>query len=218
MPGLRIGLSQRVEDLPDRDERRDALDQRWTTLLEGAGHLPLPIPNLVVDVAAYVDALAVDLLVLTGGNDLASLPGATAAAPERDRTEAALVDLAVQRRLPLLGVCRGLQHLVVHLGGRLEPITGHTATEHAITAPGGPLPIEDGRVVNSFHDWAIPADGVPAGLSVLATASDGTVEAVAHDDLPIVGVMWHPERPGGTAADLALVDALAARARETEVR
>jgi N5-(cytidine 5'-diphosphoramidyl)-L-glutamine hydrolase len=196
----RVGVTQRVEVLADRDERRDCLDQEWAALLEAAGYVPVPVPNRLADPAAFVAALDLALIVLTGGNDLAGLPGAVATAPERDRTERALLEAGV----PVLGVCRGLQLMVVEAGGRLERVEGHVAVRHGVTAESVDWPIRSGPV-NSFHDWGV-AD--PGTLTVLARSDDGRVEAAAHRDRPQVGIMWHPERAPTDPVDLALLRAL----------
>ena len=204
----RIGVTQRVEDLPDRDERRDALDQAWTSLLLAADVQPVLIPNRLDDPARFVREFALDALVLTGGNDLAHLPGARNAAPERDATERSLLELAVTDGLPVLAVCRGMQMLVEFWGGALTRVEGHVARPHEIIAVNGTRWSLRSGPVNSFHDWGVARIGVPDALAVLAVAPDDTVEAVMHVDLPQVGVMWHPERAPADAADRELVQAL----------
>jgi putative glutamine amidotransferase len=62
--------------------------------------------------------------------------------------------------------------------------------------------------VNSFHNFGIVPDVLAPGLKVVATALDGTVEAVRHESLPQWGVMWHPERPPSDPADVELMRAL----------
>ena len=212
MSGMRIGVTQRVEQLPDRDERRDALDQAWGPWIETDGDLAVPIPNRLTDVAAFVRDLELGAFVLTGGNDLAHLPGATNPAPERDATEAAVLEYATEHGRPVLGVCRGMQMLVVHSGGNLAPVAGHVGQSHPLDKQASPWPLRDGPV-NSFHDWGVRPDGVGPILAVLATAPDGTVEAVAHRTLPQVGIMWHPERAEPDPMDRALLRTLIARAR-----
>ena len=206
----RIGITQRVEDLPDRNERRDALDQAWTPWLAAAGASPVLIPNRLDDPVAFVRELALDGFVLTGGNDLAHLPGAQAAAPERDATERALLMLAVADRLPVLGVCRGMQMLVEFWGGSVSRVEGHVARAHEIVVADDPRwPVRPGPV-NSFHDWGVVRGGVPDALGILAVAPDETVEAVTHIALPQVGIMWHPERAPADPTDRALLEALMA--------
>ena len=110
----RIALTQRVVVLSERAERRDALDQAWTELLAHLGYLP----------------------ILTGGNDLAHLRGARAAAPERDALERGLLTHCSQRNLPVLAACRGMQMLVCFHGGSVEAVDGHVGTPHPIVVPG----------------------------------------------------------------------------------
>jgi putative glutamine amidotransferase len=60
--------------------------------------------------------------------------------------------------------------------------------------------------VNSFHDWGLASErDVGPTLSVLATAPDGSVEAVVHPELHQVGIMWHPERAPSDDADRGLL-------------
>jgi putative glutamine amidotransferase len=204
-----VALTQRADDVPGRSERRDALDQRWGALVSAAGYVPVPVPNLLTDLPRFVERVEPALLVLSGGNDLADLPGAQSAAPERDALEHALLDLAARERIPVLAVCRGLQMMVRHGGGCLRRVGGHVGAPHPIEVlDTGAWPLRSGRVVNSFHGWgAEPADLGP-DLVPLALAPDGTVEAAAHRVLTQVGVMWHPERPPDDPDDVALVHAL----------
>ncbi len=202
----RIAITQRVHDLADRGERRDALDQAWTPWLESGGDVLIPVPNRLADPVAYVRDLDVAALVLTGGNDLAHLPGAQNVAPERDATERVLLAHARDTGLPVLAVCRGMQMLVDFWGGAVTRVDGHVARPHAISVEWDDWPVRPGPV-NSFHDWGVRVGDVGA-LTILATAPDGTVEAVAHPELPQAGIMWHPERAPADAEDRALLAAL----------
>lgn len=206
----RAVISQRVEVFADRDERRDALDQRWAALLETLALTALPMPNSLTDPAAWLAAADPALIVLTGGNDLADLVDGPDAAPERDRTEALLLAHATGNSIPLLAVCRGLQLIVDSGGGALVPVEGHVAQDHAITAhpAAANWPIRDGRSVNSFHNWGAEPSAVPAGWELAATAPDGTVEAIVHATLPQVALMWHPERGETDDDDIALIGQL----------
>ncbi len=207
----RVGVTQRVEDLADRGERRDALDQNWARWVESGGDIMIPIPNGLRDPAGYARELELDAIVLSGGNDLAHLPGAVNSAPERDATEAALLTVATDHGLAVLAVCRGMQMLVHHWGGTPARLDGHVGTTHPIDRAPSSWPLRTGPV-NSFHDWGIGRDGVGT-LDVLATAPDGSVEAVAHRSLPQVGIMWHPERAEPDLADRVLLDSLIAATR-----
>lgn len=182
----RIALTQRVDLHAGYGERRDALDQRWTLLLLQCGFLPLPLPNHP-EAAQALFTPDVAGLLLTGGNDLAAYGGG---APERDAAEALLVDLALARGTPVLGVCRGMQTILHRFGVPLLRLEGHVATGHDLVFQG------EKRRVNSYHGMGAQAADVAAvpGLRVDAVASDGVAEAVTHEVLGCAGLMWHPER------------------------
>ena len=145
----------------------------------------------------------VDALVLTGGGDVdpARYGGAGPAEdvdPERDRDEIALVPAAQEAGLPVLGVCRGMQVLVVALGGTLQggldhriPVDGHEVR----TAPGTQIAELLGATVrtSALHRQAVLDPGPQ--WRATAWAHDGTVEAVepARSGWPALGVQWHPE-------------------------
>ena len=186
-PPLRVVVSQRVDWIKARDEVRDALDHRLVEWLLQVGVLAAPVPNALQaqgDLAPWLAAVAPQAIVLSGGNDIGSCP-------VRDATEMALLDFAAEHSLPLLGICRGMQMLAHNAGGVLVAASGHAATRHplhGIAPHSGSLPGE----VNSYHDWCL--SDCPTGYEVVATASDGTLEAIRHHSLPWEGWMWHPER------------------------
>ncbi|MBF0305368.1 MAG: gamma-glutamyl-gamma-aminobutyrate hydrolase family protein [Alphaproteobacteria bacterium] len=186
-------ITQRVDVVASHGERRDALDQRWPRFLAACGFLALPVPNDPAIIPTLVETLAPAGIVFSGGNDLACLGGDV---PERDAVEAALLDFARRRGLPVLGVCRGTQFLLDRLGARVEPVAGHVAVRHPVGA--------DGMVVNSYH--AHGARRLAPPLETLATSPDGVVEAFRHGGEAIGGVMWHPEREEPfSARDIAMV-------------
>lgn len=196
----RIGLTQRVDVVEAYGERRDCLDQQWTTLLESLDLTPIPLPNCTGNPSVYLEDATLDGLILTSGNDLAHLEDAVVPAPERDEFEIAGLEYAIEHEIPVLGVCRGLQLLVHYYGGELMTVDGHVAQDHDLTITN----TEDSAIsgvelpktvrVNSYHDYGIATEEVTSDLSVFATAPDGTVELVAHETNDLVGIMWHPER------------------------
>ena len=192
-------VTQRVEPDNAYGERRDALDQRWASMLQAAGFHAVSIPNSTTDdFPKLMERLSPDLIVLSGGNSIpvdGTVP--EGAAPDRDALEAKLVDLAMSHGVPVAGICRGMQMLNVHFGGTLRRGEGHVATRH-------PLKGEGPEDVNSYHDYGIlPPDLAPV-LEAMAWAPDGSVEAIRHRSERIAGIMWHPEREGEfVSSDLA---------------
>lgn len=178
------------------------------------------------DAAAAVELLdTVRAVVVTGGAvDLHPRHYGQAVLGRLDRVdedraalELTLARAAVDRGLPFLGVCGGMQTLAVALGGTLvqDIATARPgALEHEQptdpATPWHPLVDVDPRwarwfppAVNSTHHQAVDR---PGPLAVVARAPDGIVEAVVLPDHPFcLGVQWHPEHLDG-AVFTALVD------------
>lgn len=158
-----------------------------------------------------------DVVVILGGEDVH--PSFYAGALEYtgggrhlesgDEAQLAAIDDAAVRGVPVLGVCRGHQIINVAFGGDLIqhlPATGHHRDDrpgldepfisHRVDLVGDLLgsAVGQGEAVQSSHHQAL--DRLGFGLRPAAVSEDGIVEAVVHDDLPIVGVQWHPEHRG----------------------
>ncbi|SFR51105.1 putative glutamine amidotransferase [Marinobacter daqiaonensis] len=193
----RIGISARLDEVQGRCEERDALDVRWATLLWSLGYLPLPLCSGVAEVTEYLEALSLDGFILSGGNDIGS-------APARDRLELGVLDYSSSKRLPVLGVCRGMQFINYYCGGDLIVTQGHVNTRHSLS---GHWAEENGLLaVNSFHKQSIISTTLSSSLTPLAQSADGVIEALRHRSLPWLGIMWHPEREKPIAdSDLALL-------------
>ena len=179
---LNIGMTQRVFE-NQHHERWDVLAQSWTDFLAAFSARPVPIPNRLEDISQFTQDFGLAGIILTGGNDLAAYGGQ---APERDALENRIILHSLENRLPLVGVCRGLQVIHNYFGGALEQVVDHAGVSH-------PVQGEDARErVNSYHNLGFRQTHLD--LAVLATAPDGSIEAIAHKRYPIFGVMWHPER------------------------
>lgn len=178
-------VSQRIDHWPDRNETRDSLDQALVVWLVKANVAAFPVPNSLaaplaseISIAAWLDQLAPELILLSGGNDISEFV-------ERDATEIAMLAWAVRNSCPVLGICRGMQLMGAASGGKLVSLAGHVRTHHEL---GGDWP----GCVNSFHNFGFMQ--CPSGYRVLSRAADGSIEAMRHETLPWEGWMWHPER------------------------
>jgi gamma-glutamyl-gamma-aminobutyrate hydrolase PuuD len=189
-----VGVTQRVSVVPAYGERRDCLDQAWTRFLAACGLLPVLLPNFTEVALALCERAGIAGLVLTGGNNLEALGGN---APERDAVENAVLDWAVERRLPVLGVCRGMQVIQQRFAIPLQRVDGHVTPRQVIRIDGELIE------VNSYHDFAALDSRPP--FNVWAVAADGVIKAIRHSTQPITGIMWHPERNAPfSPADVAL--------------
>lgn len=145
--------------------------------------------------------LSFDRLLLLGGGDIDPARYGQPKSkycgtpqPVRDAVELTLARRAAERRIPTLGICRGVQVIAVAHGGTLvqdlpgTPVYHMMAPHHVRTRQDYGLP---GYVVNSFHHQAV--DQVPDGFEAIAWTSDGVIEAIWSERLLQHGVQWHPE-------------------------
>ena len=192
-----------------------------------AGGVPvvLPIndrPEVLEKMISMIDAL-----IMTGGEDVDPLknyneepiPGLEGINPTRDAFDIALVKLAAERGIPILGICRGHQLINVAFGGTLyQDLPSQVKTgliKHRQQAPSwyGTHRVELDKnsvlakilaktsvVTNSFHHQAVK--DVAPGFTVTGRTNDGVVEAMEMTGNPrIFSVQFHPEAPTSHGSD-----------------
>lgn len=178
------------------------------------GGLPFLVTDLPDEAAALEIVDVSDGLFLSGGVDITpSLYGEEKIAqcgagdPKRDEMELLLLQAFLNKKKPILGVCRGFQMINIYFGGTLyQDIAQQTGFSdhpydcfHSVHTTEGSVVRElfgPEFTVNSLHHQAIKklADCLtPTAFSV----SGHFVEAYQHKDLPIIAVQWHPERMSG---------------------
>lgn len=159
----------------------------------------------------------VDGVVLTGGGDVSpELYGQSRHArlygtsDDRDVTEILVLEAALGRGIPVLGICRGMQIINVTFGGSLHQHIDDLETTHGFHNGGDHrvIPAEGSRLddafggveqwVTSLHHQAV--DRIAEGFVATGWALDDTVEAMEAVDAWIVGVQFHPEMRGDTAS------------------
>jgi putative glutamine amidotransferase len=142
-----------------------------------------------------------DLVVLPGGQDVnplnyGAIPSSFSGSsnPYLEYFDQKMLPLVFAAKIPVFGICRGLQTLNVAFGGTLIQNINHptsayrTQDAHSVKTE-KPLALK--FKVNSMHHQAVNMLG--AGLEVIATSEDGFIEAIKHQSLPIAAVQWHPE-------------------------
>ena len=189
----RIAISLRIVKSTTYDETRDALSHDWPKFLEDMEMVPIYIPNNLTDVKKYVSDLQINGLILSGGDSLGQ-------DPIRDKTEKILLEFAISKKIPVLGVCRGLQLINEYFGGDLTEnnTDSHIGSKHILNIVDKNFKkiLNSEKInTNSFHSNTIHNSNLSEDLKIIAVhAVDNTIEAVSHPTLPIIGVMWHPER------------------------
>ncbi|MGJ5676539.1 MAG: gamma-glutamyl-gamma-aminobutyrate hydrolase family protein [Nostochopsis sp.] len=196
-----------------------SLPAAYLDAVRAAGGTPILLPPGETDPAILLEPL--DGLIISGGGDINPKcynglhhPSIYSVDCDRDAFELKLAQFALENHLPILGICRGLQILIVVSGGSLIPhvpdVYGTSVLHRLDPEPGKRIPTEhqvkihkDSRLANfiqqthisvvSWHHQAVHK--LPPGWRAVAHAvEDGLIEAVEHEDHPwAIGVQWHPE-------------------------
>ena len=214
-----IGITGNYEDLTCK------LGRGYYQSVVEAGGVPVIIPP-VADRQVIINSLdRIDALILSGGSDINPLWAGEEPSPllhginaERDKAELLIAQLAYNRQIPMLGICRGIQTMAVALGGKVKQDISDIATvKHSQDAdrsePTHSVTVEKDSIlysayessltphsslhtpqipVNSFHHQAVSDTGDK--FRVVAIAPDGVIEAMESTEFKsIIGVQWHPE-------------------------
>ena len=217
-----IGVSMRMSKASDYDESRDVIAHDWCSLLEPLNVLPVMIPNNLSNIVQYLNRIEISHLLLTGGEsvgneeqllsffersaELESLPKKLSDYTKlsiRDITEVICLRYALQNKLPVFAVCRGLQLINACFGGKLSreqfvrnnEINDAGGAEHISTVhPVEWVETSESFYVNSYHADAVYESQIATALNCLALSNDGVVEALQNKEHKITSVQWHPER------------------------
>ncbi len=182
----------------------DVQEAAYMRFCELLGFIPKPVSNYTKNVEKLFDKKR-DLLIVSGGGALPpsfyDRPHTEDLQPNRDRVEEKLIRYCVTREIPVIAVCRGMQYLNVLFGGKLHyhpklAVSRPRQLDHPVTL------VKEKRTIyiNNFHEDVIYTDDLAPCFEPLAVDEENdVVEAFYSDDMKILALQWHPERPFLTA-------------------
>ena len=190
MTPLKIGISMRIVKDNDYHEERDALSHDWSIFSELTGIILIHISNSK-NVISFLEQMDLDGVILSGGDNIGDTP-------KRDKTELEIINYCINKKLPIFGVCRGMQILNSFFQGNVSSNNTdlHIRKSHTIKIVNEKLKLPNNEYsVNSFHKNLIHEKFLGKNLIIFAISDfDNSIEGFFHETLPIIGVMWHPER------------------------
>ena len=176
-----ILISMRQDHFYNKKELRFCIDTKLIDWVLFLGFKPLLVTDLkTLNGFLRQSSLKIKGIILSGGNNINknSL---------RFKIEKRLADISKNKKIPLLGICHGLQFINFLEGGSLKKINNHVRTNHKIkTKYDYPLK------VNSFHEYGVKKLG--RNFEIIAYSEDNQIEAIKHKKYNWEGWMWHPER------------------------
>ena len=182
----KIGISQRLA-LTKYGELRSQLDLRLLNLISHCGYNPIIIPYFdfknksksLKRLSNWLNENKFSGIILSGGDDIGKFI-------LRDDCENLLIKFALKRKIPVFGICRGMQIIGRYFKVKLIKVNNHVKKNHFIYFKKKKLK------VNRFHNFAIKK--CPKNFEIEFVSNDGSIESIISKSKKIYACMWHPER------------------------
>ena len=197
-----IGITTRI--IYEDGIKKQFVNEAYIDYVKLAGFTPIILP-MITDMDDLLNIC--DAFLITGGDDLDSKwyneelsPMAGAIHHEMDLVDKYVIEYAVNAKKPMIGICRGLQAINVFMGGSLiqhieddshKKIEGNVEFKPVHNNSIFDLVYNDNSKINSYHHQCI---NKLADNFIVCGYSNGCIEAIKHNELPIIAVQWHPER------------------------
>jgi N5-(cytidine 5'-diphosphoramidyl)-L-glutamine hydrolase len=166
------------------NESRDCIDKRLNKWIIRLGFTPLLVPNLKTKNFFFEKCnLNISGIIISGGNNINKKS-------TRYLVEKKLLKYSIKKKLPVLGICHGMQMMSHYEGGSLIKIKNHVRKIHTLINKTKKYDLP--RKVNSYHDYTIKK--LSRNFNVISTCNKGSIEAISHLKYKWLGWMWHPER------------------------
>ncbi|BDR55972.1 gamma-glutamyl-gamma-aminobutyrate hydrolase family protein [Xylocopilactobacillus apis] len=193
------------------------VNEDYVISVQKNGGIPLIIPFNTDHEVIKEQVEQIDGLILSGGHDVTPinyheepLEKLQETSPQRDDFDFTLIKEAMTRKLPILGICRGIQIINTYFGGSLyqdlsyrKELTYRHMQKYSPTEVTHHIEVQqqsqlhdilgkNSLIVNSFHHQILK-DLAP-NFKAVAHAKDGVIEAIESKDYPyLLGIQWHPE-------------------------
>lgn len=179
--------TQRLDYYENIQEYRESIDTKLSSffLKMNIKLVFISMQNSKGDLSIILKEINPQGIILSGGNDIKKVR-------KRDILERRLIDYGVKKKIPVIGICRGMQMIAHYFGAKLRPTYNHTRTRHFVKSLGFSSNPSNKFIVNSYHQYGLL--DCPKNFQILLKAEDSSIEAIKHNKLPILGIMWHPER------------------------
>jgi N5-(cytidine 5'-diphosphoramidyl)-L-glutamine hydrolase len=132
----------------------------------------------------------INLILLPGGNDVLKK---SIFNKNRLKVECEIIKFGIKKKIPIIGICRGMQVLNYFFNGKMKLINNHMRKKHRIFFKKNFFR-KKSLIVNSYHSWGIPKKLMSKKFNIIAHDDEYNIEMFEHKKLNILGTMWHPER------------------------
>ncbi len=222
----------------DLEEGHNSIEAEYARAVAETGGLPVLIPTVPLSGGMHEETIRLlDGLLLPGSRDMDPKyygqephEKLRPMSPDRTETEIAILGQAARRKIPVLGICGGMQLINVFFGGSLyqdiasflpDSVGHEKGARHEVKILGGSrlgdITGERGFIVKSYHHQSVNRPG--RGIKVTAAAPDGVVEGIESEEgSSILGIQWHPERDLGDPVSKRIFESFIEECRKRSER
>jgi len=133
----KIVVTQRLLENESYHEVREALDINYCSLLQECGYLPIVLPY-EVDFKKYFNDIGIDGVLLSGGNDL-NVCSKNSLSKKRDEFEVELLEYCIEQKIPVFGICRGMQLIAHYFGSSFKKVENEVNVRNKLIVKSGSL-------------------------------------------------------------------------------
>jgi len=193
---MNVLISQRIV-VDSHNQKADSLEKGYVEYFDSLGIDVIPVTNFIKHPRAYFKKIRYQGLILSGGGSI--VPNS-----ERYKIETGLIKMALLHKLPILGICHGMQMLNHYFGGKITKnihdnvtVLRSPKTGHFINIEKPIFGLYGVHKVNQYHLDGVKRSQIAKSFDIFAVDKDlDIIEGVVHKRLPIIGLQWHPERKG----------------------
>ena len=173
------------------DTHIDFIDHHWLNFFDKKKIDVTLLPNKEkLALEKIKNSKKIDLIIIPGGSDLFKKDKISKI---RLDIEKLLIQYSIKKKIPLLGVCRGMQLINHHYGGTLNKVKNHMKIKSKIFLRDS-LFKRKIMTVKCYHYFGINEYNLGKNLEIKAVDNNNNIEMFEHKQKNIIGVMWHPER------------------------
>jgi len=197
---MRIGITTQEIYHPNYAEPGYFLSRSWHDFFTRIDMDLVPLHSLR-QLNEEITENRLDGAILSGGGDISEFFPLNSQGshrknnqiPERELIEASLIEICLLNKLPLIGVCRGMQAIGLYFGLKLFGVPGHVKTQHRVDFYCPITNLSYQRNLNSFHNFGFHERHLTEAFQCHISI-DGIVEFMTGYQNTFLGIMWHPER------------------------
>lgn len=194
---MNILISPRLDLVKDYNEIRVSIDYQWFRFLDECG-FNCEILSYSQNFSFKKQLKYIQGFIISGGNTLLKYQKENKVerilSRKREKIELEILKYCIIHKVPVLGVCRGMQLIADYYGIKLNSVLNHKKNRH-FNFVQNPYKQFIKSNVNSFHNFGILKSELTDQFIIFSEHfKSNTIESMKHRKLPIYGIMWHPER------------------------